>query len=127
MSREISFQNEAFKAFKTLMKQGKNSTAANSFRNRQENKGKQKTPLVLADICRLVCATQFNHPLPQNHRAFLLEEMGNRNRDHIWTFPKSQPFGLLRSLPVTPTSSTVWVLYLALWLDSHSSHHILPT
>lgn len=43
--REVSFQNEAFKAFKTLMKQGKNSAAANGFRKRQENKGKQKNPL----------------------------------------------------------------------------------
>jgi len=52
VSREVSFQNEAFKAFKTLMKQGKNSIPANGFRNRQENTGKQKNPLLLADICK---------------------------------------------------------------------------
>lgn len=43
-STELSFQKEAFKAFKTLMKQGNNSAPANGFRNHQENKSKQKKP-----------------------------------------------------------------------------------
>lgn len=83
-----------------------------------------KKPSLLADICKRGRATQFNHPSPQNHRAFLLGEMGSRNCDHIWTLPNSQPLGLLHSLPVISTSSRAGALYLASWLNSHC---ILPT
>lgn len=57
VSREVSFQNEAFKAFKTLMKQGKNSTPAKGFGNCQENKGKQKNQ----NLCFLL--TSANEPV----------------------------------------------------------------
>lgn len=122
-SPEVSFQNEAFKAFKTLIKQGKNSAAANGFRECQENKGKQKNPL----CCSLTFAkgsvpgSLISPHLKTTELFFWSWEA------EIVTTQSITKLTALSSLPVTPTSSTVGVLNSASWLRSHLSHHTLPT
>lgn len=123
VSPEVSFQNEAFKAFKTLMKQGKNSAAANSFRGRQENKGKQKNPL----CCSLTFA---KGSVPGS----LISPHLKTAELFFWSWEAEivitqsiTKFTALRSPPATAPSPTAGGLNSASWRPSHSSHHILPT
>lgn len=120
---EVSFQNEAFKAFKTLMKQGKNFAAANGFREHQENKDKRKNPLccLLTFAKGSVAGSLISPHLKTTELFFWSWEA------EIVTTQSITKLAALSSLPVTPTSPTVGVLNSASWLHSHSSQHTLPT